>query len=259
MARRGKAVFQATVNADFPTNGVGGIGAVKVRQSLGADVPDSFVNNVDDLQLLTSTTGANAYALTGLITAYTSGFMAVIKINTTSTGACTLNVNGKGAKKIYKDQATQANSGDLVANQMYVVIYDSALDGAAGGFLIMGYAASGVSSRVDVDTSGAAGVMDMASQPYRSFVGTVPIAGAIELSFDNEDQLIEAETFLEVTGATRLITIPANVLRDPSLWVWTKPATKLIWHADPGTYRLEWKSDGTNIHLDIYGGYTSTL
>lgn len=258
MARRNKTNFTATVNAQFPTNGIGSIGAVRVRENLGADVPDSFLNNVDDLQLLVSAAGANAYTLAGAIASYATGFMAIVKIHTTSTGLCTLNVNAIGNRKMYKDQATQASSGDLVAGQIYIVIYDSTLDGAAGGFLVLNYASNGISKRVVLDVSGASPEMNMANQPKRTFVGSAPIAGDKELSFLNDSELVEATTLLEISG-NRLITVPANVIRDPSMWIWTKPATKLIWNAAPGLYRLEWKNDGVNIYLDIYGGYNSTL
>jgi hypothetical protein len=246
------------MEAQFPTNGTGTIGANRVRTYLGTDIPDSFINNVDDFQLFVEATGANAYSLAGQIAAYATGFMAIVKIATTSTGACTLNVNTIGAKKIFKDQATQAGSGDLVANQIYLMIYDTALDGGAGGFLVMGNASAGVSSRVSFDTSGAAPVMDMGNQTKRTFVGTVPIDNDAELSFSNASQMVEATTFIEIDGS-RLITIPANVLINTSMWTWTKPATKFIWNAEEGVYRLEWRHDGTNMHLEIYGPYSSTL
>jgi hypothetical protein len=72
------------------------------------------------------------------IAAYATGQRFQVKIHATSTGAATLNLNAIGAKKVYTDPTTQADSGDLLINQVYILVYDAALDTAAGGFLIVG-------------------------------------------------------------------------------------------------------------------------
>jgi hypothetical protein len=259
--KRSKVNFKTNVSSQFPTNGTGLIGANRVRAHIGEDVPDSFVNNVDDLQLFTEASGTNTYALVGDIISYTSGFMTVVKFPNGSTGASTLNVNGIGAKKIMKTPTTQVGSGDIPDNQIFILVYDSALDAAAGGFLIMkgpdGTTPDSL-SRVEFDTTVASPTMDMGGYSDRIHVGSDPIAANKELLFSNDSAMIRATAFLEISG-TRDITIPAITLVDISKWVWTKPATKFIWTADPGVYRLQWHHDGTNLHLDIYGLYTSTL
>lgn len=261
MSRRGRQQFKTNISAQFPTTGTGAIGANRIRTHLGEDVPDSHVNNVDDLQLLTTATGINDYLLAGMITAYVSGFAAIIKFGSASTGACTLNVNSVDVKKLYKNPTTQAGSGDIPANQILIVIYDSTLDTGAGGFLIIGSVSilGGSHQRVSFDTTIAIPIMDMGGDAERTFVESAPVNANRELAFSNDTAMIRATTFLSITGATRSITMPANVLIDPSKWVWTKPATKFIWAADIGVYRLEWFHDGTNMHLDIYGYYSSTL
>lgn len=83
----------------------------------------------------------NAYTLTTgeSLAAYPSNFRILWQPNADSTGAVTLNVDSIGAKKVFMPDGSQAASGDLDADSMYDVAYDSALDSAAGGFKIIGF------------------------------------------------------------------------------------------------------------------------
>lgn len=262
MAKRSKANFTANVDGQFPTNGTGQIGANRVRSNLGEDIPASFVNVVDDLQLFTVVTGTDAYVLPADIISYATGYAVLAKFTNGSTGACTVDANGIGAKKLFINPTTQAGVGDVVANQIYLLIYDAALDTAAGGFLMIGSGSAGAGgsslTRVSFDTSVATPSMDMAEATDKIFVGSATVNANKELVFANAGAIIRATTFLTVSGS-RAITVPANVLTDTSKWTWSKPATKLIWAAESGVYRLQWTYDGTNFHLDIYGLYTNVI
>lgn len=94
---------------------------------------------------ITFTTAGSTTAYTGTpspaLTAYANTQKFQIKANATSTGAVTMNVSGLGAKKVFISPTVQADAGDLVQNQTYFMVYDSALDTGAGGFLITGGAA----------------------------------------------------------------------------------------------------------------------
>lgn len=68
-------------------------------------------------------TDAYAITLTGL-SAYTTGMTFKFKANTANTGACTLNVNGLGAKTIKKNVSDDLSTGDILANQLVIVTYD---------------------------------------------------------------------------------------------------------------------------------------
>lgn len=57
-------------------------------------------------------------------TAYAIGMRINFKATTANTGACTLNVNGLGAKDIKKDVSTSLDTGDILANQIVTVVYD---------------------------------------------------------------------------------------------------------------------------------------
>lgn len=70
-------------------------------------------------------------------TAYAQGEVYWCKANFTSVGGDTFNVNGLGAKPIYK--VTNAGlvaiaASDMQSGAMYALAYDSALNGGAGGF-----------------------------------------------------------------------------------------------------------------------------
>ena len=58
------------------------------------------------------------------IAAYATGQRFVFTANTANTGACTLNVNGKGAKAIVKGDSTALVTGDIAAGQVVEVVYD---------------------------------------------------------------------------------------------------------------------------------------
>lgn len=88
----------------------------------------------------TTTTSTTAYVGTPnpSIAAYATGQRFQVKIHATSTGSATLNLNSVGAKKVFINPTTQAGSGNLVINQVYLMVYDEALDSASGGFLMVG-------------------------------------------------------------------------------------------------------------------------
>ena len=56
-----------------------------------------------------------------------------------STGAVTAQVGTLPAKKVFKDSgATQAGAGDIASGSAYLFMYESSLDSAAGGFMLIG-------------------------------------------------------------------------------------------------------------------------
>lgn len=91
----------------------------------------------------TTTSGgaSNAYTLTSgeSLSAYVAGMRFAWSPNADSTGAVTINVDTIGAKKVYMPDGSQANTGDLDADSIYDLIYDTALDSSAGGFKIVGF------------------------------------------------------------------------------------------------------------------------
>jgi hypothetical protein len=73
-----------------------------------------------------SATGNDTYAITPTIPigAYVIGKKYTFQAGTENTGACSLNINGLGAKAIKKDVSSDLVTGDILANQIVEVIYD---------------------------------------------------------------------------------------------------------------------------------------
>jgi len=85
--------------------------------------------------------GATKNDMTATVTGVTLSDGAVVTITPaiTSDGVCTLDVNGLGAKKIMKgaDGTTQVGevAGEVTANVPFTVVYNTALDTAAGAWV----------------------------------------------------------------------------------------------------------------------------
>ena len=118
--------------------------------------PPSTVNNssrtmmqrmrelLSDLGGVTAAAGtANVitFAAKSPFNSYMDGIRVAFRAANTNTGTATLNVNSVGAKPIFCVSAntgiTQLASGNITVNGIYEVIYSSALDGNAGGWLLL--------------------------------------------------------------------------------------------------------------------------
>ena len=93
--------------------------------------PDLIAEAVQDgsWTYFASATGNDTYVITPTpaIDAYATGQMFTINPDTANTGACTLNVNAKGAKDIKKlvnGAKAAMETGDIVATVPFTVIYD---------------------------------------------------------------------------------------------------------------------------------------
>lgn len=69
-------------------------------------------------------TDAYAVSLDVAPTAYIAGLTVAFKANTSNTGACSLNLNGLGAKAIKVDTDVDPATGDIKAGQVVTVVYD---------------------------------------------------------------------------------------------------------------------------------------
>lgn len=70
--------------------------------------------------------GSDSYAITmaGAYGAYYAGMSITFKAGTANTGACTINVNGLGAKDLKKEVSVALATGDILANQIITAVYD---------------------------------------------------------------------------------------------------------------------------------------
>ena len=99
---------------------------------------DTQMKNIDNKHSAYGTTsGTNSYTvnLTG-VTSYYDGLKVIIKIGTTCTGACSLNINNLGAKTILDGSGNTITSGSLKAGIPYNLCYNGTnfiLLGKGGG------------------------------------------------------------------------------------------------------------------------------
>lgn len=81
---------------------------------------------MDGSRYATDAGGDDTYSVTldPVPAAYYAGMEVNFKPTTANTGACTLDVNGLGAKTIKKNVSSDLATGDILAGQMVKVIYD---------------------------------------------------------------------------------------------------------------------------------------
>ncbi len=70
--------------------------------------------------------GTDSYAITPdpAIAGYVAGMAFKVKFGTANTGAATIDVSAKGAKAITKNGAVALETGDILVNQVSVLVYD---------------------------------------------------------------------------------------------------------------------------------------
>ena len=84
------------------------------------------VNDPTTINSLITVTGTNTLtgAATPTLTGYTTGQQFTFVVANTNTAAVTLNIDGNGAKNIYKNGTQALTAGDLRVGKMAAVVYD---------------------------------------------------------------------------------------------------------------------------------------
>lgn len=91
-----------------------------------------------------ASTSSNAITLTPVLhreggATYADHMVFAFVADATTSGAVTAGIGTLAKKKVYRNGgATQAGSGDIIANRTYLVVYNAALDTAAGGLVLIG-------------------------------------------------------------------------------------------------------------------------
>lgn len=241
------------------------------------------------------TTATSTTAYTGTpsptIAAYATGQKFQVKAHATSTGVSTLNLNGIGAKKWFMDPTTQATTGDIVINKIYLVAYDAALDGAAGGFLMLsggggalvpatqaemitGTDNTKTATPLAVELKGSvklrsfsnnatgSSTIDCLSQDTVHIVYTTTVTGAITIALSNDSNLQVLNVTIPITGANIAITTPsttrANRASEVSSGDGWYQSTKILQVSSVGTadtHELSFKRKSTGPTFElIYNG-----
>lgn len=120
--------LEALVNASLNPDGTLKDGAVDREAVLVDRVVTQRKLAFTSAFFAVATGAANAYAASftpPLSGGYVEGMVFWIKANHTNTGAATLNVDGNGPVAITKVYNTALDAGDLQANQVFAVVYES--------------------------------------------------------------------------------------------------------------------------------------
>lgn len=166
-------------------------------ESLAADaVDDSKIDfgtgtgqvNLDDVPIgvnifpvyysVLATVDNIAYTSAAPVDELYNGLAIIAKMPNAATGGnMTLNVNSLGAKKVFRvsDMTTQLTTGDLLANGIYIAVYNTSLDTAAGGWIV--YDTPSTSSFATLNTSQTFTAAKQFAAPtnFAETAGTAPV------------------------------------------------------------------------------------
>ena len=115
---------QTTITANLPMSGFKhtGVADGSARNDYAA------LGQIQDSAVIYGTAAGTANALTltlsPAITAYVAGMTLRVKVNTTNTGAATINVNSVGAKNIKMQDGSALIGGEMVASRIVTLSYD---------------------------------------------------------------------------------------------------------------------------------------
>ena len=120
---------------------------VRYNNTTVEDILDNLSNS--GFYYCGTTTGTNDYTVTNLnINSYNGEFIAIVKIGTTNTGACTLKINDLEVKNILDNSGNAIAAGTLKAGSMYQLFYNGTnffilTNKGGGGNLIAKYLLTG--------------------------------------------------------------------------------------------------------------------
>ena len=131
----GDYVYQFALSAAFDGILVAFGDVVTSLNTLLGTVTNKITNTGAEIYAASSG-GTDTYAVTlsPAPSSYTNGMEVNFKADVANVDNASLNVNGLGAKNIYKLNGTTLTTGDIGANMIVEVIYNSSLNGGSGGF-----------------------------------------------------------------------------------------------------------------------------
>lgn len=131
----GDYVYQFALSAAFDGILVAFGDVVTSLNTLLGTVTNKITNTGAEIYAASSG-GTDTYAVTlsPAPSSYTNGMEVNFKTDVANVDNASLNVNGLGAKNIYKLNGTTLTTGDIGASMIVKTIYNSSLNGGAGGF-----------------------------------------------------------------------------------------------------------------------------
>lgn len=214
-----------------------------------------------------SSAGSDTYAVTlsPVPAAYVNGLVVRFKADVANTGAATLNVNGLGAISIVKGLSTALITGDIVANQIVEVVYNSTgpvfqmVSTPSTTVSFSGVFANGTTTKNSADASGAQNIahgLGKIPKYVRIKMGgalnviTTPLFGVAESTYNGTTQ--SSQSGYRASGTFNYDSnFRLNLDTNANEWtegVITTDATNIIitWTktgSPTGTYQLLWEAE----------------
>jgi len=144
--------------SSFGGFGIGGANYGTARQALlsgGSAAAPSWTTIYEVLRGTASGTDTYVVTISG-VSAYTSGDAYIVNFTNANTGSSTININSLGAKTLKKSVSTNLASGDILAGQEFLIVYDGTnfqVIGLGGG----GGTPGGTDTQVQFNDSSAFG------------------------------------------------------------------------------------------------------
>lgn len=202
--------------------------------------------------------GTDSYTVTGNSTlAYTKNFLIVAKFTNANTGPSTININSLGAKAIKKNVTGALEAGDIIAGQIFLLIYDGTnfqLIGGSGGLL--NTAAANELMKSDGDNAVPSGIFST-SAGNLSINGTSSGAAQVKLYEDTDDGTNYTAIKPGTQAADVTYTLPTATPGSNGYLLssttggtlsWIPPAASPVWGAITGTL-----SDQTDLQAALDG------
>lgn len=101
-------------------------GGTNKGKMAGSSAQDAGFGNEVNRQYAPDTASTDAYVITLVPapSAYYEGMEIVFKAVTANTGACSVNVNGLGAKSLVRPVAVTPSNNDILAGSIVTAVYD---------------------------------------------------------------------------------------------------------------------------------------
>jgi len=203
----------------------------------------------DGHEIYAADAGANdTYVITlaPVPAAYVTGMVVNFKANTINTGACTINVNGLGAKSIVKSYNVALEDGDIKAGQDVQLIYDGT------NFQMLSPIANSFTFKTGTDATWAAnaasGTINIAHG-----LGKIPKIARISASFNGNPKAAQSQGSYD--GTTNACTYAGWVTNSTTTSGGVAAAIVYIYDAaSAGTQSATATVDATNIILTTTKG-----
>lgn len=169
----------AASNTDFRGQSIQGTATVSTIDSMLQNLAAMLARFYDDIGA-TGTVGGTADAITltsgSSFGSLANGNVVWFKAASNNTGAATINVDALGAKAIRRQGDSALQSGDILANGVYGLRYDTAYNSAAGAWVILNPTAS-----IAAASTTTAGAIEIAtSAEFRTGTDTTRGLGVAE-------------------------------------------------------------------------------